>query len=124
MRGTPDQHMAQIDEHLALPRQNGELLFTTPWEARAFGLAVALNEGGVYAWREFSQSLAAETASAEQNGVPSSYYERWLEALEHLAITKGMVTRQELDLRTREYASGVHDDHAPAHHAHHREDRQ
>ena len=124
MRVTPDQQIAQMDEHLALPRQNGELLFAAPWEARAFGLAVALNEGGVYAWREFSQGLAAETASAEQHGVPSSYYERWLEALEKLAITKGVVTRQELDLRTREHASGMHDDHAPAHHAQHREDRQ
>jgi nitrile hydratase accessory protein len=124
MRVTPDQHIAQMHEHLALPRQNGELLFAAPWEARAFGLAVALNESGVYAWREFSQSLAAETTSAEQNGVPSSYYERWLEALEHLVITKGVVTHQELDLRTREYASGVHDGHAQADHTHHWEDRQ
>jgi nitrile hydratase accessory protein len=123
MRVTPDQHIAQMDEHLALPRQNGELLFTAPWEARAFGLAVALNEGGVYAWSEFSQELAAETASAEQNGVPSSYYERWLEALENLVITKSVVTRQELDLRTREYASGGHDEHASTHHTQHREDR-
>jgi nitrile hydratase accessory protein len=123
MRVTPDQHIAQMDAHLALPRQNGELLFAAPWEARAFGLAVALNESGVYAWREFSQGLAAETVSAEHNGVSSSYYERWLGALEHLVITRGMITRQELDLRTREYASGVHDDHALAHHTRHREDR-
>ncbi|HEY7492489.1 MAG TPA: hypothetical protein VIH59_15445 [Candidatus Tectomicrobia bacterium] len=62
-------------------------------------------------------------ARAAQQGVPSSYYERWLAALETLAITKGMVTRQELDRRTRKYVSGVHADHAPTDHTQHREDR-
>ena len=32
----------------ALPRENGELVFQAPWEARAFGLAVALNEKDLY----------------------------------------------------------------------------
>jgi nitrile hydratase accessory protein len=95
----------------ALPRKNGELVFEAPWEARAFGLAVALNEAGVYPWRDFSQGLAAETAAVEQQGTPASYYERWLETLEKLAIARGLVTLDELDARTAEYAFSAHDEH-------------
>jgi nitrile hydratase accessory protein len=100
-----------MDEQGALPRKNGELVFEAPWEARAFGLAVALNEAGVYPWRDFSQGLAAETAALEQQGAPGSYYERWLETLEKLAIARGLVTPEELDARTAEYAFRAHDEH-------------
>jgi nitrile hydratase accessory protein len=109
-----------MDEQLALPRKNGELVFEAPWEARAFGIAVVLNEAGVYPWRDFSQGLAVETATADQGGVPVSYYERWLETLTKLAIARGLVTPEELDARTIEYASGIHDAHdAPDHHRPH-----
>src|SRR6266852_3284288 len=111
MAAAPDPRIAAMDEQAALPRKNGELVFEAPWEARAFGLAVALNEAGVYPWRDFSQGLAAETAAGEQHGAPASYYERWLETLEKLAIAKGLVTPAELDARTAEYACGAHDAH-------------
>jgi len=107
----PDPHITAMDEQVALPRQNGELVFEAPWEARAFGLAVALNEAGVYPWRDFSQGLAAETAASEQQGASASYYERWLETLEKLAIVRGLVTPEELEARTAAYAFGAHDDH-------------
>lgn len=111
MPHSPDQRIADMDEQIALPRLNGELLFETPWEARAFGMAVALNENGAYVWRDFSHGLAAETAEAERHGIASSYYERWLETLEKLVVAKGFITPQELEHRTTEYASGLHDDH-------------
>ena len=111
MAATPDPRIVNMDEQVALPRQNGELVFVAPWEARAFGLAVALNEAGVYPWRDFSQGLAAETAALEQHGGQASYYERWLETLEKLAIAKGLVTPEELDTRTAAYALGVHHEH-------------
>ena len=116
----PDQRIAEMDEHIALPRQNGELIFQTPWEARAFGIAVALNENGTYIWRDFSQGLAAETAAAESQGTASSYYERWLETLEKLIVAKGLLSPQQIEKRTAEYVSGAHDDqHGPTHpHAH------
>jgi nitrile hydratase accessory protein len=109
-----DPRIANMDEQVALPRKNGELVFAAPWEARAFGLAVALNEAGVYPWRDFSQGLAAETAAAEQHGAPASYYERWLETLAKLAIAKGLVTPEELEARTTVYALGAHDEHHDA----------
>ena len=94
----------------ALPRQNGELVFGTPWEARAFGLAVALQEVGVYEWREFSAALAAEISRAEQAGKNSTYYERWLLGLEYLLIANGLVTPAEISDRLA-YQS-AHLDHA------------
>ena len=111
MAAAPDPHITTMDEQTALPRHNGTLLFEAPWEARAFGLAVALNEAGVYPWREFSQGLAAETAALEEQGTAASYYERWLETLEKLAIARGLVTLDELDTRTAEYAFSAHDEH-------------
>ena len=107
----PDPHITVMDEQVALPRKNGELVFEAPWEARAFGLAVVLNEAGVYPWHDFSQGLAAETAALEQQGTSASYYERWLETLEKLAIARGLVSLEELDARTAEYAFGAHDEH-------------
>jgi nitrile hydratase accessory protein len=106
-----DHRIANMDEPIALPRHNGELVFAAPWEARAFGLAVALNESGLYEWRDFSQGLAAQTAAAEQRGLPPSYYERWLATLEKLAIARGLVTPEEIAARTAAYASSMHEDH-------------
>lgn len=118
MSMSPDRQITNMDEQVALPRQNGELVFETPWEARAFGLAVALNERGLYAWRDFSQELAAETARADEHGIDSTYYERWLAALERLAVARGLITLEELDARTVEYASGARDEHDERHHGH------
>ena len=95
---------------MALPRQNGELVFATPWEARAFGLAVALQENGVYEWRQFSAALAAEIARAEQVGNASTYYERWLLSLEKLLIANGLLMPSEISDRMASHAA--HDDHA------------
>lgn len=118
MAGTIDQRIANMDEQVALPRKNGELVFEAPWEARAFGLAVALNETGLYPWRDFSQGLAAEIATAEQQGIASSYYERWLASLEKLVIAKGLLTSEELDEWTASQALLDQDDH------HHHDDDQ
>ena len=47
---TPDRAISAMSGSAALPRRNGELVFAEPWEGRAFGLAVALNENGAYDW--------------------------------------------------------------------------
>lgn len=117
MATTPDPRIANMDAELSLPRKNGELVFDAPWEARAFGMAVALNDAGLYPWRHFSQGLAAETAAAESRENPVSYYEHWLETLEQLAIAHGLVTAEELDTRSAEYTLSVDDAHAS--HDHH-----
>ncbi len=121
MNRSLDRRISNMEEPIALPRKNGELVFETPWEARAFGIAVALNEGGVYDWRDFSAGLAAAISADEQEGASSGYYEQWLAALEKLAVARGLVSQEEVDARATEYTSGVRDDHHD-HHDHHDHD--
>ena len=106
-----DRQISAMEAQIALPRENGELIFQAPWEARAFGLAVALNQQDLYEWREFSAELAATIAAADQNNAPSSYYTRWVASLEELVIARGLLSREQLDAKTAEYAAGIHDDH-------------
>ncbi|MEM7254798.1 MAG: nitrile hydratase accessory protein [Pseudomonadota bacterium] len=94
--------MALDDE---LPRKNGELLFESPWEARAFGLAVALSEGGRFAWRDFSAELAESTRRDQE----AAYYRRWLDALERLLLAQGLVNKEDLQARIDELAHEHHD---------------
>ena len=110
-----DRRIADAETTVALPRQNGELVFEAPWEARAFGLAVALCEKGVFEWREFSTALAATIAAAEKANDPSGYYARWVASLEELAVEKGLVAHGELTARTTAYASGSRADHDHGH---------
>ena len=102
--------ITDMQGELAMPRSNGELVFATPWEGRAFGIAVALNEGGVYHWGEFQRRLAEEIAAAPPDDDASVYYERWLASLERLLLEHGTVTREDLDARTAAYESGELDE--------------
>jgi hypothetical protein len=52
-----DRRVANLEGEAGLPRKNGELVFDAPWEGRAFGLAVVLNEKGAYAWDDFRARL-------------------------------------------------------------------
>ena len=117
-----DRRISNMDENVAMPRKNGELVFEAPWEARAFGLAVTLNEHGTYPWSDFSQGLANEIAVAEAEGQESCYYERWLATLETLAISKGLITREELNLMVTEQAQQEEHEHDHHHHDYHHHD--
>lgn len=105
-----DRQIANMDGEAALPRSNGELVFQAPWEGRAFGIAVAMNEDGLYSWREFRDRLVEEIAAVGEDATGATYYEQWLASLEKLAIQRGFVTPEEMDARTEEYASGERDD--------------
>ena len=80
-----------------------EAIFTEPWEARAFALAVALSEAGQFQWAEFQQSLIEEIGGAEKSGRTTSgaadYYRHWLGALTRLLNAKGIVGGAELEAR-------------------------
>jgi len=110
MSARPDQRIAIMEGDAALPRKNGELVFAAPWEGRAFGMAVALNDRHAYSWDEFRDRLITQIAAAGAAGDSSAYYERWLASFESLLIARGLVSREELDARTGEYASGERDD--------------
>ena len=104
-----ESSISEMRDETALPRENGELVFENPWEARAFGIAVALNEQGTYPWRDFSAGLAEEIGSEERRNSDSTYYERWLASLEEVAIAKGLISKYELESKTQEFSRA--DDH-------------
>jgi len=88
---------ADLNSPAAIPRRNGEPVFNEPWESRAFGIAIALCERGLYTWDEFRDQLIAEITAADACGSHSSYYERFLAALENLLILKGTCPATEIE---------------------------
>jgi nitrile hydratase accessory protein len=105
-----DRSIANFDA-APLPRRNGELVFEAPWEGRAFGMAVALEEGGRCSWDDFRQRLVASIAGAQSPSVASpSYYASWLAALEELILERGLLARDELSARAREFRHGERDE--------------
>ena len=115
-------HVDAMEGMAAPPRKNGELVFEAPWEGRAFSMALALCESGAYRWEEFSHRLAQEIAahSGDEDhqhvlpvapDVEASYYEAWLTALESLLLDKGLLSREEMEKRTAEFAVGMYDEH-------------
>jgi nitrile hydratase accessory protein len=77
-----------LDALPAIPRSGGEPVFREPWEAKAFALAVALNERGLFSWTEWAEALGREIAAAGPGDDGSRYYEHWLAALERLVAAK------------------------------------
>lgn len=95
------------DGPAAPPRANGELVFAEPWESRAFGMAVALYEAGVFAWPQFREALAARIACGETAGtetVDRSYYQHWLGALEDVLADCGAVPADDVTARAQALA--------------------
>lgn len=99
-----------------LPRANGELVFAEPWESRAFGLAAALEERGLFSWKDFQQGLIAEVAADRSEPGEYRYYERWLGTLETLLSTRGIVSLGDVDDRADVLC------HRPAGHDHRHDD--
>ena len=116
-----DRLDTRLEETIAPPRKNGELIFDAPWESRAFGMAMVLHQQSTFPWSEFSDCLATEIATGD--GAPhgervlpvppdttTCYYQRWLSSLEKLLIEKGIVSAGELEVRTAEFAAGLWDE--------------
>ena len=81
--------MTPLEAIPSIPRDRGEPVFREPWEARAFAMAVALNEKGLITWSEWAQALGQEIAAAGMDD-GAHYYEHWLAALEKLTAAKGL----------------------------------
>jgi nitrile hydratase accessory protein len=86
----------------APPRDNGDLVFAAPWESRAFGLALALQDAGRMDWEDFRHSLILlidQWQTAHPDGEGWNYYECWLRALELVVSSKGLVGADDLQAR-------------------------
>jgi nitrile hydratase accessory protein len=76
-----------------LPRDDEGPVFREPWEARAFAVALALHQRGVFTWPEWAAALADQIKRAQAAGDADSgdtYYKHWLATLETLVATKGV----------------------------------
>lgn len=80
-------------EDASLPRDNGELVFEAPWQARALALAVALTEKLGLPWDAFRHRLMAEIAKEPDH----PYYESWGAALESMVVDLQLATPATLD---------------------------
>jgi nitrile hydratase accessory protein len=103
----------RLPEEIDVPRSNGELLFEALWEARAFGVAVALHERGAFPWPAFSQALAAQIRQAEDSGRSRPYYESWLAALRELVTDADLISAADIGRRARQVRR--QDDHGHDH---------
>ena len=80
-----------------VPRDEDGPVFREPWEARAFAMALALHEAGVFTWKEWAETLGAEIKRAQAAGDPDTgetYYQHWLATLETLVAAKGVATSE------------------------------
>ncbi|MBP1154146.1 MULTISPECIES: nitrile hydratase accessory protein [unclassified Paenibacillus] len=99
-----------IEEKMNMPRENGELVFRTPWEGRIFAMAVLLMEKGIYPWKTFNGKFVEEIGEAEQEQpgkeIVSAYYQHWVQAFEKVLMEKEVLTKEQLQSRTHEFKSG------------------
>jgi nitrile hydratase accessory protein len=77
----------------APPRDNGELVFAAPWEARVLALAVSVVRRLDLPWDAFRQRLITAIADTPER----PYYESWAIALESLVVDLGLTTEPALD---------------------------
>ncbi len=100
--GAPAAHRAALAGALqdvaSIPRDADGPVFPAPWAARAFALAVALNERGVFTWDEWSRSLGPKVAveTAADPADPEAYWRAWLSALETVLADKQVAAGTDL----------------------------
>ncbi len=87
--------MSPPEPEPAILRGESGPVFPTPWAARAFALAVALNERGVFASSEWAETLGA-ALRAEADDDPEAYWRAWLAALEQVLGRHGVASRGDL----------------------------
>jgi hypothetical protein len=75
------------DGPTAPPRRNGELVFEAPWQARAFGLCVAVLEREGVGWDAFRRHLVA-AITADPDG---AYYDAFVRALDSFLDERGLL---------------------------------
>jgi nitrile hydratase accessory protein len=101
--------IAAMGGAVALPRKNGEIVFSAPWQSRAFGAAVALQKQLGFPWMEFQKRLIAAVAAAparEDEDPTDAYYRQWLDALESLVTERGLLAADELARRREQITTG------------------
>jgi len=87
---------AALNELIAAARLDRDHVFSAPWEARAFAIALQLSQAGHFTWDEFRDRLIAEVRASDRirarDGTSDhgEYYDHFLHALERLLEEKGL----------------------------------
>jgi nitrile hydratase accessory protein len=95
---TPQTAMRAAIAVPGVPRDADGPVFGEPWQARAFALALALHEAGLFTWNEWAAALAEEIRRAQGAGdadTGETYYNHWLATLEKLIATKGTASPEQ-----------------------------
>ena len=86
-----------VDEIPLVPTDaNDEIVFKTPWEAKAFALVIHLHQRGHFTWPEWTVQLGEEIATAGAEAPGSGYYLLWLAAAEKLVAAKAICEASDL----------------------------
>ena len=78
-----------------LPRDDDGPVFSEPWQAQAFAMAVRLHEQGHFSWTEWAAELSRHIDAAGPNDT-TDYYEHWLQTLESIVMAGELTTPAEL----------------------------
>ncbi len=92
------------------PTPTEDAIFAEPWQARAFGVTMALYQAGHFTWPEWVEALSGEIAAAKARGDPDTgetYYLHWLAALERIVAAKNLSAAFELRTRKGEWAQAA-----------------
>lgn len=85
-----------------LPQDRDGPVFSAPWQAQAFALAMVLRDRGIFTWSEWAERLGREIKIAQIAGdrdEGDTYYRHWLATLEGLVVEKGTLASDELMAR-------------------------
>ena len=78
-------------------REEDEPIFHAEWERRIFALMVSTLGGGAFNAGEFRHAVNERLDQSQY--LTRSYYERWVQGIEILLVEKGLITRDELEIR-------------------------
>ncbi len=81
------------------PQDASGPVFSEPWQAQVFAMALALHQQGLFSWSEWAQALAQQIAEAQAAGdadLGDTYYDHWLAALEQVVTTREASSAEEL----------------------------
>jgi nitrile hydratase accessory protein len=87
---------AALNQLIEAARLDPNHVFSAPWEARAFAIALQLSKSGYFTWDEFRDRLIAEVRASDKirarDGTSDhgEYYDHFLHALEKLLDDKGI----------------------------------
>jgi nitrile hydratase accessory protein len=87
----PDAVKRVVEQVPGVPRDANGPVFREPWEAQAFAMTLALHEGDLFTWGEWTETLVSEINRAQDAGDPDTgetYYNHWLAALERIVAEK------------------------------------